>query len=306
MTGLVWILTWLPLVLLLPGVRELPQPINISLTQGSSGYTLTWESGPETPPGTSYNVTNQTESGVSPSPVKGCQHVQKPLICHLPYESIDPLEGYIIQVTAHLEAQTSQPAEILFKAVERLDLPQLTAVPCGTNLCVKLLPPFQKFQEIYDQLNYQLRISSDGNGGIQVFKDLRSLRQNLTDLAPGRKYCISIRFNNNKNISFSPPVCVSTPTSFPLDMLISAPLCLFVFICLVVLVLLFLTGYICLRLSRMPTILVSHTSGCFTLVCVLPRQQKHPEFKSEWSCGTSPMRTTHGAGRSTPGKYVDV
>uniref|UniRef100_A0A8C6L6F4 Uncharacterized protein n=1 Tax=Nothobranchius furzeri TaxID=105023 RepID=A0A8C6L6F4_NOTFU len=215
MTRLVWML-----LVLLPGDQALPQPFNISLTQGSSGFTLTWESGPGTPPGTSYNVTSQTESGVSPSPVKGCQHVQKPLTCLLPYESIDPLERYIIQITSYLEAQMSQPAEIQFKAVDLLDLPQLTPVSCGRNLCVDLMPPFQNLQETYDQLNYQLQISSNSSGGPQVLKEFRSLtRQNLTVPVPGRIYCISIRFTNIKNIKgsiFSQPVCVSTPALFPL------------------------------------------------------------------------------------------
>nr|XP_015797930.2 interferon alpha/beta receptor 2 [Nothobranchius furzeri] len=256
MTRLVWML-----LVLLPGDQALPQPFNISLTQGSSGFTLTWESGPGTPPGTSYNVTSQTESGVSPSPVKGCQHVQKPLTCLLPYESIDPLERYIIQITSYLEAQMSQPAEIQFKAVDLLDLPQLTPVSCGRNLCVDLMPPFQNLQETYDQLNYQLQISSNSSGGPQVLKEFRSLtRQNLTVPVPGRIYCISIRFTNIKNIKgsiFSQPVCVSTPALFPLDQLISATLCLLVTMMVVVLVLLLWTGSICLRRSRMPTNLTS-------------------------------------------------
>lgn len=41
-----------------------------------------------------------------------------------------------------------------------LPLPRLNVTSCNTKLCLRFLPPYSRFQEIYDSVEYQLQIKS--------------------------------------------------------------------------------------------------------------------------------------------------
>ncbi|XP_041857104.1 cytokine receptor family member b2 [Melanotaenia boesemani] len=253
MTAWFWILTWLPLVL--PALSQLPVPTNVTLNSNQLSYILKWEPGPGTPTGTYYHVSVGTERGTSDVPVSGCEHVQPPLICNMTEAFSDWRERYITKVTAHLGSLQSEAATTGFKPIDHLDLPGVKVTPCGRDLCVDLQPP------LGHNLSYELQIRSTDKDKAQFLKDVRFQgRETLKDLAPGRQYCVSIRFADsleNKMSNFSHPVCAFTSGLFPTDPVISAAACSLVVAAVVFLVLLVSTGYIQLKKRQMPSVLLT-------------------------------------------------
>uniref|UniRef100_A0A4W6DYI2 Interferon/interleukin receptor domain-containing protein n=1 Tax=Lates calcarifer TaxID=8187 RepID=A0A4W6DYI2_LATCA len=102
---------------------------------------------------------------------------------------------------------------------------------------------------------------------VQFFNNIKSLRrQILVDLAPSRLYCVSVCFADSlapRESNYSQPICAFTSGIFSADPLISALLCLVVLFGVVVLALLILTGFICLRKRPLPWVLTSshHIEG---------------------------------------------
>ncbi|XP_029314459.1 interferon alpha/beta receptor 2-like [Cottoperca gobio] len=269
MTALLWMLAWLPQVLL--AVIELPQPVVLNLNSSHFIHMLEWEPGPGTPTGVYYQVTVNTEMGTSWVPVVGCEHVQHSLVCSLTKAFSDPKQVYFTKITALLEAQHSQAG--LFNSVihggfqpikdTQLDLPRLTVTPCGQDLCVDLLPPMEHLKEIYDSLHYKLRVKSKNADRAQFSKDTKSLRRViLKDLASDRQYCVSVCFSGRDSLvqresNYSQPVCAFTPAHYTADTWISASLCLLVICAVVVVALLVYTGFICLKRRPLPSVLAS-------------------------------------------------
>ncbi|XP_023154636.1 interferon alpha/beta receptor 2-like [Amphiprion ocellaris] len=256
MTALVWMLSWLPLVL--PAMSELPMPVNVTLTTSHFSHILKWEPGPGTTTGAYYLVSITTERGTW-MPVAGCEHVQQPLVCNLTEAFSDPLETYITMVKAH---NSSLSAIISgYTPIMHLGLPLLTVRSCGRDLCVDLQPPKEHLREAFDSLSYQLKIRSNYWKESQFVEETKSLKTViLTELAPGRQYCVSVRFSDGleaKKSNFSQPVCAVTPGIFPEDSLISTSLCLLVIVVVVVVALLVGTGCICLKRRPLPTVLAS-------------------------------------------------
>ncbi|XP_040003875.1 cytokine receptor family member b2 isoform X2 [Xiphias gladius] len=259
MTALIWLLIWLPQVL--SAMSELPQPVNLTLTSSHFIYMFKWQPGPGTPTGVYYNVTINTDKGTSWLPVAGCAHVQRPLVCNLTDAFSDPRQVYLVQVTALLKAQTSQPAiypDFIPLRDTQLDLPLLRVTTCGRDLCVDLQPPMEHRRELYESLSYKLKIESDSAHRAQDTKSLK--RQILEDLAPGRQYCVSVRIFDSlesKESNYSQPVCAFTSGIYTADKWISAVFCLLVMFGVVIGGLLVFTGFICLKRRPQPLVLTS-------------------------------------------------
>ncbi|XP_070770627.1 interferon lambda receptor 1-like [Enoplosus armatus] len=260
MTALIWMLTWLPQVL--PAVSDLPQPVNVNLTSNHFRHMLTWEPGPGTPTGVSYQVTVHTETGTSWQPVDGCEHVQRPLVCNLTEAFLDQKQLYLTRVTARMRARASPPVTLqTFQPIKDtdLDLPLLTVTPCGSDLCVDLQPPMEHLRESYDSLQYKLRVKSSVDGD-QVF-DIKHLRKEvLKGLAHGRQYCVSVCFSEillPRKSNYSQPICAFLPGIYTADPLISTVLCLLMVSGVVTVALLIGTGFICLIRRPLPPVLTS-------------------------------------------------
>ncbi|XP_054908815.1 interferon alpha/beta receptor 2-like [Poeciliopsis prolifica] len=258
MTKVLWLLTWLPLALT---AVSLPAPRNISVTLSQSGYMLRWEPGAGTPHGTSFSVHTSKKKHPFIS-VSGCQQVQNPLTCNLTETFGDLVGSFDIQVKAHLGNRSSKPTELKeYKPMAHLPLPKLNVTACYSKLCLRLRPPYSRFQSTYDTIEYQLRIESSNTDKHQILKlgPLES-RENLTDLVPGRDYCVSIRFNYGLIqlfSNFSQPECISVQRLFSSDIVVSAVLSSLVMIVIAFFALLFGTGFICLKRSPMPSVLTS-------------------------------------------------
>ncbi|MED6270251.1 hypothetical protein CHARACLAT_008322 [Characodon lateralis] len=260
MTELLWILTRLPLVL--TAMIELPAPSNVTMTLDHTGYILRWVPGAGTPAGTSFSVTTKTISKQHKEiQVSGCKQVQNPLVCNMTEAFTDLTEIYDIQVRAHLGKRTSQAAVLKeYKPIARLPLPRLNVKPCSPNLCVDFLVPYKRLQETYNRIHYQLQIRSGGLGEVKDLTNPSLKTQIMTDLAPGREHCFSIRSADsvlNLTSDFSQPVCHSTSGIFSSDPVVSAVACLMVLAVIGVFALLFWTGFICLKGMPMPSVLTS-------------------------------------------------
>lgn len=278
MIALIWMLTWLPQVL--PAMSELPPPVNLTLTSDHFIHILKWASAPGTPTGVYYQVDISKVTGTF-HPVAGCERVQHPLVCNLTEAFSKYEEVYFTRVTARLETQTSQPS--IYKRFQpikdtRLDLPLLTVTPCNRSLCVDLQPHMEHLRERYNLLKYELRIQNRDTDRDKFIGNIKPLsRKILTDLVPGREYCVSVRFFDNlihRNSSYSQPQCAFAPDVYPADALISGVVCSLVMCGVVVLGLLGFTGFICLKRRPLPAVLTSIRH----LEEVLVIQLRNPSF----------------------------
>ncbi|XP_070831846.1 interferon alpha/beta receptor 2-like [Chaetodon trifascialis] len=321
MTALICLLAWLPQVL--PDLNKLPQPVNVTLTSSQFNHTLNWEPGPGTPAGVHYAIAMSTETWPSWLPVAGCERVQHPLVCDLTRAFSDLHQTYSTQITAQLEAQASQP--VLYEGFQpirdtHLDPPLLTVTACGTNLCVDFQPPVEHLRQIYESLQYTLRIQPNGGEGTQVMHFLE--REVLKDLGPGRQYCVSVCFSDPvlpRKSNYSQPVCAFTAGghSAGTDPAIAAVLCVLVLLAVVTALLLVAAGYICLRRRPLPLVLTSirhledvvvlapHSTSLLSLLNVKPTPPSAGEKRSsQTSSDESDGEVgTEDAGGSSGGAY---
>nr|XP_057937757.1 cytokine receptor family member b2 isoform X3 [Doryrhamphus excisus] len=266
-------ITTLPRILTV--MSELPQPVNITLTSINFLHMLTWESGPATPMDVYYQIMTITDTGTTWVPVTACQHVEYPLVCNMTEAFSDPSQVYITQVVAKLGAQASLPTtQPGFQPIKDtyLDLPLMVVTPCGLNLCVDLHPQRQHLLDFYESLSYQLRIKSSSVERAQFLQETKSLKRVIVkNLAPGRGYCISVQFFDKvvpRVSNYSQPQCVFTSSIYTSESLILVVFFVVVIAALVIVVFLGNTGFICLRKTSMPSVLMSipHTEEVLLLV----------------------------------------
>lgn len=262
MTAVVWMLaTWLPQVFSL--MTELPAPVNMTLSSHNFIHLLSWQPGHSTPPGVQYNVSVYSQTATSWEPVSGCQLVEPPLRCNLTRALGDPHQWYYSRVTALLGARTSHATrERVFTPITDtlLELPLLSVAPCDGVLCVGLQPPLEHLRKIYQTFQYELRVTSDT---AKFSVRTRSLDgEVLRNLAPGRRYCVSVRFSDhlvNRTSGYGRPHCAA-PAAAGLqataDAAIPSVLCVLLVLALMGLGLLVRTGVVCLR-EPLPQILTS-------------------------------------------------
>ncbi|XP_054643443.1 cytokine receptor family member b2 isoform X1 [Dunckerocampus dactyliophorus] len=270
MIAVLMLITSLPQIV--PAVSELPQPVNITLTSINFIHLLTWESGPATPVDVYYQVMIITDTGTTWVPVAACQHVEFPLVCNMTEAFSDPSQVYITKVIAKLGAQASLPSTHPgFQPIKDtyLDLPLMAVTPCGQNLCVDLHPQMQHLRDFYESLCYQLRIKSSGAERAQETTSLK--RVILKNLAPGRGYCISVRFFDSvvpRVSNYSQPQCAFTSSIYTSESLFVVVLCIVVIAGLIIVILLVNTGFLCLRRRPMPPALTSipHTEEVLVFV----------------------------------------
>ncbi|XP_019731219.1 interferon alpha/beta receptor 2-like isoform X1 [Hippocampus comes] len=269
----IWTLTSLPRIL--SAFSELPQPVNVEIISINFIHMLTWAPGPGTPADIYYQIGINTDVGTAWVPVTGCQHVQYPLVCNMTGAFSDPRQVYITQVTAKWRAEVSRPATHPgFQPIKdtHLDLPVVAVTPCGKNLCVDLLPPMRHLWEFYNSLSYQFRIESSGPSRAPFFQKTKSLNGTvLKNLAPGRRYCISIRISDRlvpRESNYSQQHCAVTPGIYTSDSVTSAVLCVISIAAIVIVILLIYTGFLCLRNIRVPSVLTSihHTKEVWVVV----------------------------------------
>ncbi|XP_006799199.2 interferon alpha/beta receptor 2-like, partial [Neolamprologus brichardi] len=261
MTALIWMLSWLPLIL--PAVGTVPKPVNISVTSLNFSYILKWEAGPGTPPGVYYNVEYTTERKHSWNPVAGCERVQKPLFCDLTAAFSVLTEKYFTRVGAQLGGQVfGDPNEtgVPFKPIKHLSLPLLSVAPSDRSLSVDLHPPLERLRQSYNILHYELQISSSNPDKMEFIKTVSLKSYKWDRLEPGRRYCVAVRFwDKFEDIgsNFSLPECATIPAIFSPDPLISGMLCSLVIVVMFCIFMLILTGFICLRRRLLPSVLTT-------------------------------------------------
>ncbi|KAM9342964.1 interferon alpha/beta receptor 2-like [Pholidichthys leucotaenia] len=263
MTPLIWILSWLPVVL--PAVSDLPAPVHLTIIYRDFSYILRWEPGPGTPAEVHYSVAYSPNRSMPWFPVEGCERrLQHPLTCNLTEAFLDLKKTYLVRVVAQLEGQRPEEAIVEdFKPITYLHLPSLSVFPCDRNLCVDLQPALERLKETYNVLQYRLQINStNGDQKLQSqFRDIWSLkREVLENLDPGTEYCVSVQFFDSLEdmySAFGPAQCAVAPHNFPADPVIAGVLCSLVVLVVVFLVLLVYGGFFCMRRRPLPSVLTS-------------------------------------------------
>ncbi|CAL8326824.1 unnamed protein product [Lota lota] len=259
---IIFMLAWVSQVF--SEIDKLPAPVNVNVTSSNFIYLLTWQPGPGTPRGVSYNVSVSSDRDLPWVPVAGCVLVKHPLVCNLTGAFANPTDVYYSRVVAILRSQASPLAfSPGFKPLKdgELPLPLLTLALCDHFLCVDLHPPLERVRGLYQGFQYQLRITSiTSSQPVEFLVSTRSLdRYVLKDLAPGREYCVSVRIWDSqipREFVFSPPTCTSTPTRGvrAADVILGA-LCLGVVLMVAFVFLLVRTGALCLK-KPLPSVLI--------------------------------------------------
>ncbi|KAJ8246721.1 hypothetical protein GJAV_G00254650 [Gymnothorax javanicus] len=243
------------------GLCEIPAPVNLNVSSRNYVHLLTWEPGPGSPDGLSYTVqvhaVIETAASVA---VLGCEEVRS-TFCNLTAAMTDISDTYYIRVLARLANESSSPAwSQAFKPKDHmyLDPPLLSVDACGDSLCVGLSPPSSHLREEYRKLTYVLTIINrkDGTRFNRSAKGLDG--QEIKNLEPGRKYCVTARILDRKSDE-SQPRCVETAVSYSADWYFSTGASVLVAAVVAVVLLLAYSGFICLR-ATIPETLVSFVS----------------------------------------------
>ncbi|KAG5852384.1 hypothetical protein ANANG_G00061820 [Anguilla anguilla] len=237
------------------GLCEIPAPVNLSISSHNFIHLLTWEPGPGSPVNLSYTVDVHSLRKAIWLNVSGCEAVVSPLVCNLTGALPDLTDQYYPRVQAKLGNQSSAPTiRVAFIPMEHTDLdpPSVSISVCRHSLCVGLSPPSSQLRQVYTSLSYNLTVSSGEDGAQYTLLTKGLVGEKIKYFEPGRKYCITATIVNRKPAS-SQPQCIVVPSST--DREISIVLCMLVIVVLVVMLLLFRTGFVCLR-ATLPESLV--------------------------------------------------
>ncbi|XP_051565764.1 cytokine receptor family member b2 isoform X2 [Myxocyprinus asiaticus] len=214
---------------------HIPAPVNLSISSQYFVHLLSWKMGPGSPDGVHYKVSMCTLSE-TPMVVKGCEKVTYPLSCNLTEVFSDLEETYYTSVSAGMGNWTSLPAHCSpFKPIQNttLEPPLVTVSACNKSLCVSLKAPAPKLHHIYNSFRFHYRLVISSEDGPEFHEDTEGL-QNVTlkDLAPGRRYCVTVKIIDRSHPN-RPPACASTPkTANSSETLISFVLCLVILLLL--------------------------------------------------------------------------
>ncbi|ROI52186.1 Interferon alpha/beta receptor 2 [Anabarilius grahami] len=242
---------------------DIPAPVNLNLSSQYFIHTLSWEMGPGSPDGVVYTVRIRTLNR-GEVVVKECVNVTSPLRCDLTEALSDAEDTYYISVFAALGSQKSPESHCdEFKPIfgTTFEAPLLTVTACNRSLCVSLRAPADRLHEYYDSHRFRYKLLVSSEDGTEFDKDTEGLgNKTITDLAPGRRYCVSVSIIGHST-PHRPPVCVSIPpspqTANLSDAVVSVVLCL-----LMLLLLMFtprlVTRYFCSK--PLPAVLQSVVS----------------------------------------------
>ncbi|XP_067264998.1 cytokine receptor family member b2 isoform X2 [Chanodichthys erythropterus] len=193
---------------------DIPAPVNLNLSSQYFIHTLSWEMGPGSPDGVIYTVRIRTLDGEVV--VKECVNVTSPLRCDLTEALSNVEETYYISVFAALGSQKSPEAHCNeFKPITgtTFEEPLLKVTACNRSLCVVLRAPAERLHEAYNSHRFRYKLLAISEDGTEVAQYAEGLgNETIPDLAPGRRYCVSVRIVD-QSTPHRPPVCASIPPS---------------------------------------------------------------------------------------------
>ncbi|XP_051763044.1 cytokine receptor family member b2 [Ctenopharyngodon idella] len=211
---------------------DIPAPVHLNLSSHNFVHTLSWEKGTGSPDGVHYTVKIRALSE-GEVVVKECVNVTSPLRCDLTEALSDVEETYYISVFAALGSQKSQ--ETHYEAIKPIlnttfEAPLLTVTAYNRSLNVSLSALDERLHEIYDSHRFHYKLWVHSEDGAKFDVDIDGLGYGtITDLAPGRRYCVNVTIIGHSTPP-RPPVCASIPPSPETvnlsDVVVSVVLCL--------------------------------------------------------------------------------
>ncbi|KAG5282860.1 hypothetical protein AALO_G00035450 [Alosa alosa] len=206
---------------------SLAPPVNPVVSFRRLRYVVHWEAAPGSPTGVHYSVETYALSVGRWASVPGAAHL------------------------GHLASQpTPCPSGFKPRNDTKAGPPLMSLSPCNQSLCINLKPPADWLTELYKSYKYKLNISTQGGS-----KDLREYV--LKDVVPGQDYCVSVGITHTHTESM--PQCVTAPTPFNTEALLSVLVCVFVVVVVASVPFMVYSGYFCLR-TTLPSILVNFLS----------------------------------------------
>ncbi|XP_041922733.1 cytokine receptor family member b2 isoform X2 [Alosa sapidissima] len=239
---------------------SLAPPVNPVVSFRRLRYVVHWEAGPGSPTGVHYSVETYALSVGRWASVPGCESVFS-LECDVTesFSSID--DTYFTRVAAHLGHLASQPTPCPSGFKPRNDTkagpPLMSLSPCNQSLCINLKPPADWLTELYKSYKYKLNISTQGGSKHLALVDTDLREYVLKDVVPGQDYCVSVGITHTH--TESTPQCVTAPTPFNTEALLSVLVCVFVVVVVASVPFMVYSGYFCLR-TTLPSILVNFLS----------------------------------------------
>ncbi|XP_051763031.1 cytokine receptor family member b1 isoform X8 [Ctenopharyngodon idella] len=194
---------------------DIPAPVHLNLSSHNFIHTLSWEKGPGSPDGVHYTVKIRALSE-GEVVVKECVNVTSPLRCDLTEALSDVEEIYYISVFAALGSQKSP--ETHYEAIKPIlnttfEAPLLTVTAYNRSLNVSLSAPDERLHKVYDSHRFHYKLLFSSEDGAKFDVDFAGLGYGtITDLDPGRKYCVNVTIIGHSTPP-RPPVCASIPPS---------------------------------------------------------------------------------------------
>ncbi|XP_063049798.1 interferon alpha/beta receptor 2-like [Engraulis encrasicolus] len=230
---------------------SLPAPVNVSVSLWQLHYVVRWSSGPHTPAGTHYHVKTLALSVSKWVSVPGCEHVSVcedasvcegagagvnvcvcegasvcECVCDVTKVFSDPMETYYTQVTTQLGGRASNHSyHPPFKPEKNTEPPPPRAslgLSNQSQLSISLQPPADWLRPLYSLYTYNLSIHTHHDQP-PVSVESRGLGGYLlSELVPGREYCVSVSILGHKNtLTHTTPHCLTAPTQFNTDAVLS-------------------------------------------------------------------------------------
>ncbi|XP_076854523.1 uncharacterized protein LOC143509550 [Brachyhypopomus gauderio] len=243
-------------VLLCSGLNmNLPAPVNLTIRSWHFVHLLSWEAGPGSPEETCFTVFVRSLKE-DWRPVNTCTLLRSPLSCNLTEEFSDPVETYYTKVYGYLGNQTSEPAlgpAFLPFQDTTPQPPVLKVSQCNQSLCVRLQAPSPRLFAVYNSPLYGFRYKLHFNEFWRTTEGLKDVV--LEHLPPDQEYCVSVTIEGHN--ATSRPVCTfMTVAVHNSDAAVVVCLTLLVLLCGMVFLLLWISGFLCLKTS-LPSVLGS-------------------------------------------------
>ncbi|XP_028646345.1 interferon alpha/beta receptor 2-like [Erpetoichthys calabaricus] len=262
----------------------LPAPVKVSIDSRNLEHILRWEPGRNTPESTRYRVQwfkiNKWRS------VKSCSSITEPTVCNLTKNFNDIYEYYKARVQAYRKNYTSSnwtETSSKFRPFAQTFLgpPEVTLSSHEDHLIVDMRPP-SAIEKVYPVITYKITVNESSKGEVATHETTQN-RYKMSNLTPGKTYCIMVRMSVNSNSNAVPSrwqcQSSSSPDVFNVTVLLSF-LCVALLCTGLVLAALAYSGFLCKPRDPLPEVLVSfaarHTEVCLLLkdgdlspVCVL-------------------------------------
>ncbi|XP_039601896.1 interferon alpha/beta receptor 2-like [Polypterus senegalus] len=277
----------------------LPAPVKVSIDSRNLEHILRWKPGRNTPERTQYRV--QWSNFDKWWSVESCSRITEPTVCNLTETFSDIYMYYKARVQAYRKNNTRSSWTVTSSdfqpfAKTILGPPEVTLSSHEDHLIVDMRPP-SAIENMYPVITYKITVNESSKDEVATHETTQN-RYIMTNLTPGKTYCIMVRMSVNSNSNAVPSrwqcQSSSSPDVFNVTVLLSF-LCVALLCTGFVLAALAYSGFLCKPRDPLPDVLVSFAARP-TQVCLLLENEDLSPVCFLWgrdACGEKHMNDSH-------------